>query len=109
MGNGNKGLASVYAKRFKVDGQGCMWKDARNYAPFYATFNGGFEPILDIKTVSGDWSIGSYDSTGNYLIFSFTSDSDYNAGVNGTAWYYITTSGTFSGASRYINHTPGDP
>lgn len=109
MGNGNKGLASVYAYRFKADGQSCMWKDARNYAPFYATFNGGFEPILDIKTVGGDWSIGSYDSAGNYLIFSFTSDSDYNAGVNGTAWYYITTNGTFSGASRYINHTPGDP
>ena len=109
MYNGNKGLASVYAKRFKVDGQSCMWKDARNYAPFYSTFNGGFEPILDIKTVSGDWSIGSYDSAGNYLIFSFTSDSDFNAGVNGTAWYYITTNGTFSGASKYINHTPGDP
>lgn len=109
MYNGNRGLASVYAKRFKVEGQSCMWKDARNYAPFYATFNGGFEPILDIKTVGGDWSIGSYDYVGNYLIFSFTSDSDYNAGVNGTAWYYITTDGTFSGASRYINHTPGDP
>ena len=109
MYNGNKGLASVYAYRFKADGKSCMWKDARNYAPFYSTYNGGFEPILDIKTVSGDWSIGSYDSTGNYLIFSFTSDSDYNAGVNGTAWYYITTNGTFSGASRYINHTPGDP
>lgn len=109
MGNGNRGLASVYAYRFKADGKPCMWKDARNYAPFYATFNGGFEPILDIKTVSGDWSIGSYDSAGNYLIFSFTSDSDFNAGVNGTAWYYITTDGTFSGASRYINHTPGDP
>lgn len=109
MGNGNKGLASVYAYRFKAEGKSCMWKDARNYAPFYATFNGGFEPILDIKTVGGDWSIGSYDSTGNYLIFSFTSDSDFNAGVNGTAWYYITTNGTFSGASRYINHTPGDP
>lgn len=107
--NGNKGLASVYAYRFKADGKSCMWKDARNYAPFYATFNGGFEPILDIKTVSGDWSIGSYDSAGNYLIFSFTSDSDFNAGVNGTAWYYITTDGTFSGASRYINHTPGEP
>lgn len=109
MGNGNKGLASVYAYRFKADGQSCMWKDARNYAPFYSTYNGGFEPILDIKTVSGDWSIGSYDYTDNYLIFSFTSDSDYNAGVNGTAWYYITTNGTFSGASKYINHTPGDP
>lgn len=109
MCNGNKGLASVYAYRFKADGKSCMWKDARNYAPFYATFNGGFEPILDIKTVSGDWSIGSYDSAGNYLIFSFTSDSDFNAGVNGTAWYYITTDGTFSGASRYINHTPGEP
>lgn len=109
MCNGNKGLASVYAYRFKADGKSCMWKDARNYAPFYATFNGGFEPILDIKTVSGDWSIGSYDPAGNYLIFSFTSDSDFNAGVNGTAWYYITTDGTFSGASRYINHTPGDP
>lgn len=107
--NGNRGLASIYAKRFKVDGTSCMWKDARNYAPFYASFNGGFEPILDIKTVSGDWSIGSYDSAGNYLIFSFTSDSDFNAGVNGTAWYYITTEGTFSGASRYINHSPGAP
>lgn len=107
--NGNRGLASVYAYRFKADGKSCIWKDARNYAPFYATFNGGFEPILDIRTVSGDWSIGSYDSAGNYLIFAFTSDSDYNAGVNGTAWYYITTDGTFSGASRYINHTPGEP
>ena len=109
MGNGNKGLASVYAYRFKADGKSCMWKDARNYAPFYSTFEGGFEPILDIKTVSGDWSIGSYDSYGNYLVFAFTSDSDYNAGRNGTAQYYITTDGTFSGASRYINHTPGDP
>ena len=109
MYNGNRGLASVYAYRFKAEGKSCMWKDARNYAPFYSTYNGGFEPILDIKTVSGDWSIGSYDSAGNYLIFSFTSDSDFNAGVNGTAWYYITTDGTFSGASRYINHTPGDP
>lgn len=107
--NGNRGLASIYAYRFKADSKSCMWKDARNYAPFCATFNGGFEPILDIKTKSGDWSIGSYDSAGDRLIFSFTSDSDYNAGVNGTAWYYIATDGTFSGASRYINHTPGEP
>lgn len=107
--NGNRGLASIYAYRFKADGKSCMWKDARNYAPFCATFNGGFEPILDIKTKSGDWSIGSYDSAGDRLIFSFTSDSDFNAGVNGTAWYYISADGIFSGASRYINHTPGSP
>lgn len=95
MGNGNKGLASVYAYRFKTDGKPCMWKDARNYAPFYSTFNGGFEPILDIKTVSGDWSIGSYDSYGNHLVFAFTSDSDFNAGHNGTAQYYLTAGGEF--------------
>lgn len=95
MYNGNKGLASVYAKKFKVNGQGCMWKDARNYAPFYSTYNGGFEPILDIKTVRGDWSIGSYDSYGNHLVFAFTSDSDYNAGRNGTAQYYLTAGGEF--------------
>ena len=95
MYNGNRGLASVYAKRFKVEGQSCMWKDARNYAPFYATFNGGFEPILDIKTVSGDWSIGSYNSYGNHLVFAFTSDSDFNAGRNGTAQYYLTAGGEF--------------
>lgn len=109
MGNGHKGLASVYAYRFKADGKSCMWKDARNYAPFYATFNGGFEPILDIKTKGGDWSIGSFDSWGDKLIFAYESDSDFNAGVNGTAQYYITTEGTFSGASRYINHSPGAP
>lgn len=95
MYNGNRGLASVYAKSFKVNGQGCMWKDARNYAPFYSTFNGGFEPILDIKTVRGDWSIGSYDAFGNHLVFAFTSDSDFNAGVNGTAQYYLTAGGEF--------------
>ena len=95
MGNGNKGLASVYAYRFKVDGQSCMWKDARNYAPFYATFNGGFEPILDIKTKGGDWSIGSYDAFGNHLVFAFTSDSDFNAGVNGTAQYWLSPGGEF--------------
>lgn len=95
MYNGNRGLASVYAKSFKVNGQGCKWKDARNYAPFYSTFNGGFEPILDIKTVSGDWSIGSYDSYGNHLVFAFTSDSDFNAGRNGTAQYYLTAGGEF--------------
>ena len=95
MGNGNRSLASVYAKRFKVDGQGCMWKEARDYAPFYSTYNGGFEPILDIKTVSGDWSIGSYDNTGNYLIFAYESDSDYNAGVNGTAQYWLSPGGEF--------------
>ena len=93
--NGNRGLASVYAYRFKADGKSCMWKDARNYAPFYATFNGGFEPILDIKTKSGDWSLGSFSNWGNHLIFAFTSDSDFNAGVNGTAQYYLTAQGEF--------------
>lgn len=95
MCNGNKGLASVHAYRFKAEGKACMWKDARNYAPFYATFNGGFEPILDIKTKGGDWSIGSYEDYGNHLIFAFTSDPDYNAGVNGTAQYYLTAGGEF--------------
>lgn len=95
MGNGNKGLASVYAYRFIADGKGCMWKDARDYTPFYATFNGGWDPVLGIKTVGGDWSLGSYDSYGNHLIFAFTSDSDYNAGVNGTAQYYLTAGGEF--------------
>lgn len=95
MGNGNKGLASVYAYRFKTDGKSCMWKDARNYAPFYSTFEGGWEPILDIKTVSGDWSIGSYEAFGNHLIFAFESDSDFNAGRNGTAQYYLTAGGEF--------------
>lgn len=95
MYNGNRGLASVYAKSFKVNGQGCMWKDARNYAPFYSTFNGGFEPILDIKTVSGDWSIGSYDSYGNHLVFAYESDSDFNAGRNGTANYWLSAGGEF--------------
>lgn len=93
--NGNKGLASVYAYRFKADGKSCMWKYARNYAPFCATFNGGFEPILDIKTKSGDWSLGSFSDWGNHLIFAFTSDSDFNAGVNGTAQYYLTAQGEF--------------
>ena len=93
--NGNRGLASIYAYRFKADGKSCMWKDARNYAPFYATFNGGFEPILDIKTKSGDWSLGSFSDWSNHLIFAFTSDSDFNAGVNGTAQYYLTAQGEF--------------
>lgn len=95
MYNGNRDLASVYAKSFKVNGQSCMWKDARNYSPFYSTFNGGFEPILDIKTVSGDWSIGSYDSYGNHLVFAFTSDSDFNVGRNGTAQYWLSAGGEF--------------
>ena len=93
--NGNKGLASVYAYRFKADGKSCMWKNARNYAPFYSTFNGGWEPILDIKTVSGDWAIGSYDSFGNHLVFAYESDSDYNNGVNGTANYWLSPGGEF--------------
>ncbi len=93
--NGNKGLASVYAYRFKADSKSCMWKDARNYAPFYATFNGGFEPILDIKTKGGDWSIGSYDSWGDRLIFAYESDPDFNAGVNGTAQYWLSSGGEF--------------
>lgn len=95
MYNGNRGLASVYAKRFKVDGKSCIWKDARNYAPFYSTFNGGWEPILDIKTVSGDWAIGSYDSFGNHLVFAYESDSDYNNGANGTANYWLSSGGEF--------------
>lgn len=95
MGNGKKGLASVYANRFKVDGKSCMWKDARNYAPFYATFDSGWVPILNIKTVSGDWSIGSYDGIGNHLIFAYESDSDFNSGVNGTANYWLSPDGEF--------------
>lgn len=95
MCNGNKGLASVYAYRFKAEGKSCMWKDARNYAPFSSSFNGGFEPILDIKTKGGDWSIGSYDSWGDRLIFAYESDSNFNAGVNGTAQYWLSSGGEF--------------
>lgn len=42
--------------------------------------NDAYSPILTIKTTSGAWTISEYKTSGENLIMSYTTDSDYSAG-----------------------------
>ena len=65
---------------------GGSWNAAReqamiyNYNPTTTSYN----PIIAGKTASGVWSVGTYPYAGEDLFFAYNSDSDYNAGNNGS-------------------------
>ena len=78
-------------------GSSGMWRLARDKAAFLvdvAAATNSYAPALDLKTTSGDWSIGTLDSV-EHLIFSYVNDTVY--------------SGTENIARKYTLEAPNTP
>lgn len=84
----------------KKDGISSSWVNGRNYAAVKMNSISGYSPAISVKTNNGSWEIGAYDNT-NYtdqLVFSYISDSNYNAGTNNTTRQYrLKATGTPNG------------
>ena len=65
-------------------GRGCQWYQGRDNATFTTYTLDGYSPCISLKTTTGSWEMGAYDSS-NYedeLIFTFIKDYNYNNQIN---------------------------
>lgn len=49
---------------------------------------GSWNPVADVKTYSGDWSIGTLGNTES-LYFNYVTDTNYNSSTNSSQWLRI--------------------
>lgn len=65
-------------------GVGSSWVQGRDNAMARMTSINEYSPFASIKTTNGSWEIGAYNHSQYYdnLIFSYVTDSDYNASNN---------------------------
>lgn len=66
------------------DSRSVSWIGGRDSALIRESNASGYHSIACIKTGNGTWNIGNYNTSGwtNYLLFSYTTDANYNAGTN---------------------------
>ena len=84
----------------KRDGIGSSWIYGRDYAAVKMNSISEYSPAISIKTTNGSWEIGAYNHTKytDQLVFSYISDSNYNAGTNNTTRQYrLKATGTPNG------------
>lgn len=84
----------------KKDGVSSIWINGRDAALVKMNSLSGYSPAISIKTNNGSWEIGACDESGytDQLVFSYVSDSNYNAGNNSTTRQYrLKPTGTPSG------------
>lgn len=61
-----------------------------------------YVPVLSMKSVSGEWSVGAYS---NSLYFSYTADTNYASGTNTHKGFSIGTGGAFTGTASNVTGT----
>lgn len=84
----------------KRDGISSIWIYGRDNAAVKMNSINGYSPAISIKTNNGSWEIGAYDNSSytDQLVFSYISDSNYNAGNNNTTRQYrLKATGTPNG------------
>ena len=67
-----------------------------------AASDGFVSSIISMKTANGSWGIANLTGDDN-LYFAFGTDTNYDANVDTTSNYYITTEGHFSGSAEKAN------
>lgn len=67
-----------------------------------AASDGFVSSIISMKTTNGSWGIANLTGNDN-LYFTFGTDTNYDANVDTTSNYYITTEGHFSGSAEKAN------
>lgn len=83
------------------------WMNVNRIATFTcsgAPSSGSAASVVSMKTTNGAWSISNLGGNDN-LYFVYCTDTNYNAGVNTTNSYYITTAGNFTGKAANITGT----
>ena len=88
--------------QIRKTGEGSMWISGRDYAMIRSLSCPGYTPTISIKTNSGSWQIGSYSYDGwwDKLVFSYTTDANYNSSNNVGVQCTISTAGAFQNASK---------
>lgn len=84
----------------KRDGISSSWVNGRNNAAVKMNSINGYSPAISVKTNNGSWEIGACDERvyTDQLVFSYISDSNYNASINNiTRQYILKPSGTPNG------------
>lgn len=100
--DGNILIYNNYAYSLQRGGVGTAWVGGRNGALVKTTTISGYSATCSIKTTNGSWEIGAYDNSGyaNQLIFSYVTDSNFNANNNTNVTARITPAGAFTNASK---------
>lgn len=75
-------IGSQTVKRISSDGISSSWIDGRNLAIVRQTSVNGYSSIISTKTTNGSWEIGNYTGFYDYLLITYCTDTDYNAGNN---------------------------
>lgn len=88
------------SRQITKDGLSVAWVNGRNSAIIRETSAPGWHAAVSVKTTGGSWDIGEYNASGwnNYLIFSYVTDSDYNAGNNNSVRIRFRNSGVVESA-----------
>ena len=91
-------------------GQSKSWISGRDGALLRINTLNGYSPAISIKTNNGTWEIGAYDNSSytDKLIFSFATDTNYNASNNTTSQWMITKDGYFNGSCASANSVTWD-
>lgn len=65
-------------------GKSISWNQANKYALIRMTSQAGWSPIMSLKTNTGWWTMGHYNSNGfnDHLIFGFLADVDVDGATN---------------------------
>jgi len=76
------------------------WINGRDSALMREDDASGYHGVVMTKTVNGAWTIGNYNASGwyNYLLFSYTTDSNYSAGTNSATTIRMRDSGVVESA-----------
>lgn len=76
-------------------GAGGSWISARNNAVAFGTtaISGSYNPVVGQKTAKGSWTIGNLASD-ERLIFSYDTDTNFNAGTNFSNKTYLPVGGS---------------
>lgn len=72
------------SKQILRNGEGASWISGRDKAMIRQKTISAYSPAMSIKTTNGSWEIGAYDNSSftDRLIFTYISDSNYNANNN---------------------------
>ena len=75
-------------------GAGGSWISARNNAIAFGTTanSGSYNPVVGQKTTNGAWTVGNLAGD-ERLVFSYDTDTNFNAGNNSTNTTYLPTGG----------------
>ena len=96
---------AFYGGQFIGNGKSSSWIKGRDNAIFKVSTISDYSPAISIKTTNGSWEIGTYNYTGYYddLVFSYCTDTNYNANSNSAVQLKFTEEGHFHSRTIHVH------